>query len=96
MKGDEERLHYLDEMVDELNVACERLGCDAGEDRITFLTDLAPKIDALRSALSRMILEFDFMVESGAIPDVRNDIIFTQAWEAVNALPASPPLVKAS
>ncbi len=30
-------------------------------------------------SLERLLLEFDFLVESGKLPDVRNDIIFRQA-----------------
>lgn len=37
----------------------------------------------LRAALARMLLEFDFMVERGVIPDVRNDIIFVEARAAL-------------
>ena len=37
----------------------------------------------LRAALERMLLEFDFMVERGVIPDVRNDIIFVEARAAL-------------
>jgi hypothetical protein len=44
------------------------------------LTVAAPD---LLKGLERMLLEFDFMVEQGVIPDVRNDIIFVQARAAV-------------
>ena len=37
----------------------------------------------LRAALKRMLLEFDFMVECGVIPDVRNDVIFEDAAAAL-------------
>ena len=39
--------------------------------------------ERLRAALERMLLEFDFMVERGVIPDVRNDIIFVEARAAL-------------
>lgn len=41
------------------------------------------EIERLRAALERMLLEFDFMVESGVISDVRNDIIFVEARAAL-------------
>lgn len=37
----------------------------------------------LLSSLERMLLEFDFMIEAGLIPDVRDDIIFVEARAAV-------------
>ena len=43
----------------------------------------ADEIERLRAALERMLLEFDFMVESGVISDVRNDIIFVEARAAL-------------
>lgn len=39
--------------------------------------------ERLRAALSRMLLEFDFMIEANMIADVRNDIIFVQARTAL-------------
>jgi len=44
---------------------------------------LAAENERLRAALERMLLEFDFMVESGVISDVRNDIIFVEARAAL-------------
>ena len=44
---------------------------------------LAAEIERLRAALERMLLEFDFMIESGVISDVRNDIIFVEARAAL-------------
>lgn len=40
------------------------------------------RIAALEAALNRLLLEFDFMVERGVIPDIRNDIIFVEARAA--------------
>lgn len=51
----------------------------------------------LHESLKRLLLEFDFLVEGGNIPDVRNDVIFVQArnaiaaWEKANERP-SPPM----
>ena len=41
------------------------------------------ELERLRAALSRMLLEFDFMVEAGLIPDTRNDVIFVEARAAL-------------
>jgi hypothetical protein len=38
----------------------------------------------LRAALERMLLEFDFMIESGIIPDIRDDFIFVEARAALD------------
>ena len=43
----------------------------------------AEENEKLRAASKRMLLEFDFMVESGVIPDVRNDVIFESAAAAL-------------
>jgi len=39
----------------------------------------------LLSSLQRLLLEFDFMVEQGRIPDVRDDVIFCNARAAIAA-----------
>lgn len=41
----------------------------------------------LRESLERMLLEFDFMIEQGIIPDIRDDFIFVEAREALSANP---------
>lgn len=38
---------------------------------------------ALETSLRRLLVEFDFMVERGVIPDTRDDMIFAQAREAL-------------
>ena len=35
------------------------------------------------AALKRMLLEFDFIVEAGNLPDIRNDMIFDEARAAL-------------
>lgn len=41
----------------------------------------------LRESLERMLLEFDFMIEQGIIPDIRDDFIFVEAREALSVNP---------
>ena len=53
------------------------------EEEALFQATLKMKTEELRAALQRMLLEFDFMVESKTIPDVRNDIIFVEARAAL-------------
>ena len=48
----------------------------------------------LLEALQRLLLEFDFMVESGHIPDVRNDVIFDAARAAIAKATALPRFEK--
>lgn len=43
--------------------------------------------EALRKSLERLLLEFDFLVEDGTLPDIRNDVIFVDALAALS-LPA--------
>ena len=45
-------------------------------------SDIAAAPELLAS-LQRLLLEFDFMVEGGHIPDVRNDVIFDAARAAI-------------
>lgn len=47
------------------------------------MAEQAAKIERLRAALERMLLEFDFMVEGNIISDVRDDVIFVQARAAL-------------
>ena len=44
---------------------------------------MSEREQALEVSLRRLLMEFDFMVERGVIPDVRDDIIFVQAREAL-------------
>jgi hypothetical protein len=44
----------------------------------------------LLAALLRLLLEFDFMVEGGHIPDVRNDVIFDAARAAIAKAKGTP------
>ena len=37
----------------------------------------------LRASLERMLLEYDFMIEAGLIPDTRDDVIFVEARAAL-------------
>ena len=41
------------------------------------------ELERLRAALSRMLLEFDFMIDANMIADVRNDVIFVEARAAL-------------
>jgi hypothetical protein len=43
----------------------------------------ADRIEKLESALRRLLLEFDFLIEGGHLPDIRNDIIFDDARAAL-------------
>jgi len=47
------------------------------------LGKLADRIEELEAALRRMLLEFDFLIESGHLPDIRRDIIFEDARVAL-------------
>ncbi len=49
------------------------------------LDEAAVEIERLRDSLKRMLLEFDFMIECGVIPDVRDDVIFVEARAALNS-----------
>jgi hypothetical protein len=42
------------------------------------------------ASLQRLLLEFDFMVEGGHIPDVRNDVIFDAARSAIAKAKGTP------
>lgn len=59
-------------------------------DTVDELREAADRIDALeaenarlRESLECLVLEFDFMVEGGHIPDHRNDVIFVRARKAL-------------
>ena len=41
------------------------------------------ELERLRAALSRMLLEFDFMIDANMIADVRHDVIFVEARAAL-------------
>lgn len=41
------------------------------------------EIERLRKALTRLLLEFDFLIEGGHLPDIRNDVIFDEARAAL-------------
>ena len=43
----------------------------------------ANRIEKLEAALRRLLLEFDFLIEGGHLPDIRNDIIFDDARTAL-------------
>jgi hypothetical protein len=47
------------------------------------IMDAANEIEALRAALSRLLLEFDFLIEAGTLPDIRDDMIFVAARAAL-------------
>jgi hypothetical protein len=47
------------------------------------LVELLAENARLREALKRMLLEFDFLVEAGNLPDIRNDMIFDEARAAL-------------
>lgn len=61
----------------------ENLAYPEWDDSAQFYGQVAAK-DVLAS-LERLLLEFDFLVESGDLPDVRNDVIFEEARKAVAA-----------
>lgn len=61
--------------LDTANANCDRMA--------SLAIDNAKDTERLRAALERMLLEFDFMVESNIISDVRNDVIFVQARAAL-------------
>jgi len=44
---------------------------------------LDDRIEELEAALRRMLIEFDFLIESGHLPDIRRDIIFDDARVAL-------------
>ena len=78
------------ERLDNINICmCDYMTRDSNSDCETLddakdtITRLRAEIERLRAALERMLLEFDFMVEGGVIPDVRNDIIFVEARAAL-------------
>lgn len=48
------------------------------------------ELERLRAALSRMLLEFDFMIEANMIADVRNDVIFVEARAALAKMEKQP------
>lgn len=52
-------------------------------ERIRAHEALEAEVEALRGALKRMLLEFDFMIEAKIIPDIRSDIIFVEARTAL-------------
>lgn len=41
------------------------------------------RVKRLEGALERLLLEFDFLVEAGELPDIRDDMIFEQARAAL-------------
>ena len=43
----------------------------------------ADAIEAYEEALRRILLDIDFMVESGVISDIRNDVIYMNARAAL-------------
>jgi hypothetical protein len=53
------------------------------EANAAFIVKACNAHDDLVAALKRMLLEFDFLIEAGRIPDVRNDVIFVAARAAL-------------
>jgi hypothetical protein len=47
------------------------------------LIELRKRVQELEEALRRMLLEFDFLVEAGELPDIRDDLIFDAARAAL-------------
>lgn len=79
-----------DEMLDDAIRAYNRAYCtkdqvwdDAMRAAITAALEASGELERLRAALSRMLLEFDFMIEAGLIPDTRGDVIFVDARAAL-------------
>ena len=58
---------------------------DAGEidDETRANANLTAAASDLYASVERLLLEFDFMIERGVIPDCRNDIIFDNALAAM-------------
>jgi hypothetical protein len=53
------------------------------ETAINALPELLERVKRLEAAMKRMLLEFDFLVEAGNLPDIRNDMIFDEARAAL-------------
>ena len=70
-------------MTDDL-VKRLRKGVMCGDDPI--VDEAADRIEELEAALRRMLLEFDFLIESGHLPDIRRDIIFDDARVALGEI----------
>jgi hypothetical protein len=50
---------------------------------VNALPALLDEVEGLRAALSRLLLEFDFLIEEGTLPDIRDDMIFVAARTAL-------------
>ena len=50
---------------------------------MTNIEKLQEENTRLRASLERLLLEFDFLVESSCLPDRREDIIFVEARAAL-------------
>ena len=60
--------------------------CDRAIEATTKAYKQEAQIKRISASLQRLLEEFDFMVESGLIPDVRNDVIFAEARAALAEL----------
>ncbi len=54
-------------------------------------TRLTARVAELEEGLKRMLQEFDFLVEGGSLPDIRNDIIFDAARALLTPAPEKEP-----
>ena len=64
-----------------------RVGLSLEDDARLFALALrGAETHRVKSSLERMLLEFDFLIEGGVLPDIRNDIIFDEARAALTAL----------
>jgi hypothetical protein len=67
---------YLTDVIDRDNAALIVAAVNA-------LPELVERVKRLEAAMKRMLLEFDFLVEAGNLPDIRNDMIFDEARAAL-------------
>ena len=66
-------------MSDDLKRAATNLRSEGWDDEAAAVDAAADRIEELEAALRRMLIEFDFLIESGHLPDIRRDIIFDDA-----------------
>lgn len=72
-----------DDLVKRLYIAVNQF---YGTHPCGLLKEAADRIEQLEAALRRMLLEFDFLIESGHLPDIRRDIIFDDARVALKEI----------
>jgi len=70
-------------VTDDLKRAATNLRSEGWDDEAAAVDAAADRIEELEAALRRMLIEFDFLIESGNLPDIRRDIIFDDARVAL-------------